>query len=97
MLYLQSHGTQAGPAGAASLAALKRLTISDKKALGLTRNSTVVIFCPMTSDVIYDTPHDVSADDPILITQTLVRINSASPSLGSVVGPGETVVVDRRI
>src|SRR6478735_4846440 len=92
VLYLQSHGIQAGPAGAASLAALKRLTISDRKALRLTRNSTVVIFCPMTSDATYDTPHDVSADDPILITQTLVRINSASPILGSVAGPGETVV-----
>ncbi|EXA32126.1 hypothetical protein FOVG_16608 [Fusarium oxysporum f. sp. pisi HDV247] len=92
VLYLQSHGIQAGPAGAASLAALKRLTISDRKSLRLTRNSTVVIFCPMTSDATYDTPHDVSADDPILITQTLVRINSASPTLGSVAGPGETVV-----
>ncbi|KAL5610642.1 hypothetical protein FOBRF1_006759 [Fusarium oxysporum] len=92
VLYLQSHGIQAGPAGAASLAALRRLTNSDKKALGLTRNSTVVIFCPMTSDATYDIPHDVSADDPILITQTLVRINSANPNLGSVVGPGETVV-----
>ncbi|KAL5592850.1 hypothetical protein FOBRF1_013158 [Fusarium oxysporum] len=92
VLYLQSHGIQAGPTGAASLAALKRLTISDKKALGLSRNSTVVIFCPLTSDATYDTPHDVSADDPILITQTLARINSASPSLGSVAGPGETVI-----
>ncbi|KAL7768614.1 hypothetical protein ACKLNR_002915 [Fusarium oxysporum f. sp. zingiberi] len=92
VLYLQSHGIQAGRAGAASLAALKRLTISDRKALRLTRNSTVVIFCPITSDPTYDIPHDFSADDPILITQTLVRINSASPTLGSMAGPGETVV-----
>ncbi|KAJ3523445.1 hypothetical protein NM208_g12447 [Fusarium decemcellulare] len=90
-LYLQSQGVEAGPCGAATLAALRRLTPSDKETLGLNEKSTVVIFCTERNRD-YDIPHSVSGDDPVALTQTLVQINSASPDLGSIPGPGETVI-----
>ncbi|RMJ16215.1 hypothetical protein CDV36_004117 [Fusarium kuroshium] len=90
-LYLQSQGVEAGPCGAASLAALRRLTPSDKQTLGLNEKSVVVLFCTERNRD-YDIPRDVSGDDPVTLTQTLVQINSASPSLGSVPGPGEVAI-----
>ncbi|RBR05059.1 hypothetical protein FVER53590_12104 [Fusarium verticillioides] len=90
-MYLQSQGINAGPCGASTLAALRRLTPEDKKALRLSEKSTVVIFCTERNRD-YDVPHDVSGNDPVALTQTLVQINSASPDLGSVPGPGETVI-----
>ncbi|RKK86323.1 hypothetical protein BFJ69_g1274 [Fusarium oxysporum] len=91
VLYLQSQGINAGPCGASTLAALRRLTSDDKKALGLNEKSTVVIFCTERNRD-YDVPHGVSGTDPVALTQTLVQINSASPDLGSVPGPGETTI-----
>ncbi|KAH9885700.1 tryptophan synthase beta subunit-like PLP-dependent enzyme [Xylariomycetidae sp. FL2044] len=44
-LYLTTLDIQAGPCGGASLAALRRLTSSDKAALGLDQSSTVVLLC----------------------------------------------------
>lgn len=90
-LYLQSQGVEAGPCGAASLAALRRLTPSDKQTLGLDDKSVIVLFCTERNRD-YDIPRDVSSDDPVALTQTLVQINSASPSLGSVPGPGEVAI-----
>ncbi|KAG5754165.1 hypothetical protein H9Q69_006421 [Fusarium xylarioides] len=90
-LYLQSQGINAGPCGGSTLAALRRLTQEDQKALGLNEKSTVVIFCTERNRD-YDVPHDVSGNDPVALTQTLVQINSASPDLGSVPGPGETTI-----
>ncbi|RSL99242.1 hypothetical protein CEP52_009869 [Fusarium oligoseptatum] len=90
-LHLQSQGVEAGPCGAASLAALRRLTPSDKQTLGLNDKSVVVLFCTERNRD-YDIPRDVSGDDPVTLTQTLVQINSASPSLGSVPGPGEVAI-----
>ncbi|KAF4417398.1 Diaminopropionate ammonia-lyase [Fusarium acutatum] len=90
-LYLQSQGINAGPCGGSTLAALRRLTPDDKKTLGLNEKSTVVIFCTERNRD-YDVPHDISGNDPVALTQTLVQINSSSPDLGSVPGPGETVI-----
>jgi threonine dehydratase len=42
---LQSLGVSAGPCGAASLAALRRLTSLDKEALELDKSSVVVLLC----------------------------------------------------
>ncbi|KAJ3498426.1 hypothetical protein NLG97_g1138 [Lecanicillium saksenae] len=75
----------------ASLAALRRLTPGDKSTLGLTKESTVVLLSTEGLRV-YDVPHDVSQDDPVALTQALVRINSANPGLGSEPGPGETEI-----
>ncbi|EGR49662.1 peptidase M20 [Trichoderma reesei QM6a] len=89
--YLKSQGVSAGPCGAAPIAALRRLERADRERLGLTKNSVVVIFCTEGARD-YDVPHSVASDDPVEITQTLVKINSANPFLGSVPGPGETAI-----
>ncbi|KAF7548722.1 hypothetical protein G7Z17_g6890 [Cylindrodendrum hubeiense] len=89
--YLASLGHSAGPCGSAPLAALRRLTASDKLALGLNENSIVVLLCTERGRE-YPIPFSVSSDDPVVLTQTLVQINSANPSLGSVPGPGETAI-----
>ncbi|KAH7015013.1 tryptophan synthase beta subunit-like PLP-dependent enzyme [Ilyonectria destructans] len=90
-LYLKSIDISAGPCGSAPLAALRRLTASDKSTLGLNENSTVVLLCTERNRE-YPVPLSVSSDDPVVLTQTLVQINSANPSLGSVPGPGETAI-----
>lgn len=89
--YLTSQGVSAGPCGAAPIAALRRLSSSDREKLGLTKDSVVVVFCT-EGPRDYSIPHDVASDDPVELTQTLVRINSANPSMGSIPGPGETAV-----
>ncbi|KAK7426281.1 hypothetical protein QQZ08_007181 [Neonectria magnoliae] len=90
-LYLESLGISAGPCGAAPLAALRRLTTADRSALGLDENSVVVVLCTERNRE-YTVPVSVSSDDPASLAQTLVQINSANPSLGSVPGPGETAI-----
>ncbi|PNP56980.1 hypothetical protein THARTR1_02822 [Trichoderma harzianum] len=89
--YLISQGVPAGPCGAAPIAGLKRLNPLDREKLGLTKDSVVVVFCT-EGPRDYDIPHNVASDDPVELTQTLVRINSANPSMGSIPGPGETTV-----
>ncbi|PHH70231.1 hypothetical protein CDD82_7255 [Ophiocordyceps australis] len=89
--YLRAQGIQAGPCAAAPLAAIRRLSPSDKQSLGLDKTSTVVLLCSEGAKD-YCEPMDVSIDDAVALTQVLVRINSANPSLGSVPGPGETEI-----
>lgn len=88
---LHSLGVEAGPCGAASLAALRRLTSQDKAALGLDKDSVVVLLSTEGLRA-YNTPRDVSDDDPVALTQALVRIDSSNPALGSTPGPGETEI-----
>ncbi|KAF2140803.1 uncharacterized protein K452DRAFT_273629 [Aplosporella prunicola CBS 121167] len=90
-VYLGSKGVSAGPCGAASLASLRRLSPTDKSTLGLHSGSVVVLLCTEGSRA-YDIPKSVSSDDAASIAQTLVQINSASPSGGVTPGPGETAV-----
>ncbi|UNI24357.1 Diaminopropionate ammonia-lyase [Purpureocillium takamizusanense] len=89
--YLTTQGVFPGTCAAAPLAAVRRLTKGDKSSLGLDRNSVVVLLCTEGSKE-YETPMDVSMDDAVELTQALVRINSANPSLGSVPGPGESEI-----
>lgn len=91
LLYLKSQGILVGPCGASALAALRRLSEADKKALGLTKDSVVVLLGTEGARE-YTAPRDVSSNDLVVLTQTLVQINSASPSLGSVPGPGEVEI-----
>ncbi|CAI6087068.1 unnamed protein product [Clonostachys chloroleuca] len=86
---LMAMGVLAGPCGASPLAALRRLSDQDKESLGLTKSSTVILLCTEGSRE-YNVPLDVSSDDPVALTQTLVQIDSSNPSLGSTQGPGET-------
>ncbi|POR38773.1 Acetylornithine deacetylase [Tolypocladium paradoxum] len=89
--YLKTQGVCPGACGAAPLAAIRRLKESDKESLGLGSDSVVVLLCTEGTKP-YNVPGDVSVDDPVGLTQALVRIDSANPSLGSVPGPGETEV-----
>ncbi|UKZ70935.1 uncharacterized protein TrAtP1_011903 [Trichoderma atroviride] len=89
--YLASQNIPVGPCGAAPIAALRRLEASDREKLGLTKDSVIVILCTEGARD-YAVPHNVASNDPIELTQTLVRIYSASPSLGSIPGPGETAI-----
>lgn len=90
-LELHASGLSCGPCGASTLAALRRLTSADLQRLNITESSTVLLLCTEGSRE-YNIPHDVSIDDPVALTQKLININSASPSLGSVPGPGETAI-----
>ena len=90
-IYLNSQGLSGGPCGASTLAALRRLSEHDKAHLGINSDSIIVLPCTEgTRD--YNPPPDVSTDDPVTLTQTLVQINSADPSMGSIPGPGETAI-----
>ncbi|TFA98875.1 Diaminopropionate ammonia-lyase [Trichoderma ghanense] len=89
--YLKSQGVSAGPCGAAPVAALRRLRPSDKERLGLNKDSVVVVFCT-EGERDYDVPHSVASDNSVELTQTLVRINSANPFLGSIPGPAEAAI-----
>src|ERR1700691_6278425 len=84
---LEKYGVSAGPCGAATLAALRSLTSQARADLGLNETSNVVLLCSEGSRN-YTTPFDVSVDDPVGLTQALVRINSSNPSL-SKSGAGE--------
>ena len=90
-LELHGHGVSAGPCGAASLAALRALTTEDKTKLGLNQSSVIVILCTEGSRD-HAVPHSVSTEDAALLTQILVKINSANPLLGSIPGPGERAI-----
>lgn len=91
VVHLDTLGVSTGPCGAGSLAALRRLDDSDKNSLGLNKDSVIVLLSTEGRRT-YETPLDVSSDDPVALTQTLVQINSASPTLGSVPGPGEAAI-----
>lgn len=88
---LASQGIDAGPCGSASLAALRRLTSSDKQAIGLDEASVVVLFCTEGSRE-YPVPRKVSIDDATSLVQTLVQINSSIPGTGTPPGPGEVKI-----
>lgn len=88
---LSSAGISAGPCGAAPLAALKRLTASDKKTLGLGPSSIVVLLCTEGQRE-YSIPRSVAYDDPMSLCQALVRIDSAVPGTGAARGPGEAEI-----
>lgn len=94
ILYLSTQDISVGPCGAASLAALHRLSSSDKATLGLDQTSTVVLLATEGQRA-YKTPRSVSISDTIELTQTLVQINSANPDGGTVTaGPGEREVAE---
>ncbi|KAH8585772.1 tryptophan synthase beta subunit-like PLP-dependent enzyme [Bisporella sp. PMI_857] len=90
--YLSSVGVSAGPCGAATLAALQYIGHNSPASVGLSEDSIVVIFCTEGARP-YNTPRDVSIDDPVKLTQALVQIDSSNPSL-SRGGAGETAIAD---
>ncbi|KAJ5601234.1 hypothetical protein N7510_010768 [Penicillium lagena] len=92
-LELQTTGVSAGLAGASGLAALRRLEEHHKEQLGLNENSVLVLICTEGLSP-YTTPKDVSSDDVITLTQTLVQFDSSNPDFGSTPGPGETAIAN---
>lgn len=92
-LELRDAGLAVSPGGASSLAAIRRLDEQSRSKLVLSKDSVIVLICTERLTK-YDIPKDVSSDDVIELTQTLVRINSANPDFGSVPGPGETAIAN---
>lgn len=90
-VYLRTQGVSAGPCGGSTTAALRRLTANDKSRLGIGSDSVIVLPCTEGARE-YDTPLDVTIDNPVQLCQLLVQINSANPSMGSSPGPGETAI-----
>jgi acetylornithine deacetylase/succinyl-diaminopimelate desuccinylase-like protein len=89
---LEVYGVRAGPCGAATLAALRSLTAQACANLGIGARSNIVLLCSEGSRE-YSTPRDVSIDDPVALTQALVRINSSNPGLSST-GVGEKEITE---
>lgn len=90
-LYLRDRGISAGPCSGSTVAALRRLSPDDKRKLGIDSSSVVILPCTEGARD-YDVPLDVATNDPVELTQRLVQINSANPSMGSSPGPGETAI-----
>ncbi|KAI0906396.1 tryptophan synthase beta subunit-like PLP-dependent enzyme [Ustulina deusta] len=90
-VYLKNHGVSSAPCGAATLAALRRLSESDKAALGLNSNSSVLLLSTEGARD-YVVPLSVDTDDAVALTQTLVQIDSVNPTLVPVPGGGETAI-----
>ncbi|KAI5201966.1 hypothetical protein AUEXF2481DRAFT_858 [Aureobasidium subglaciale EXF-2481] len=87
---MHRHNVNAGPCGAASLAALKRLVAEGHVAKG-----SSVILINTEAKRPYDVPLDVSNDDVVALTQQLVRIDSSSPSLDTTgTAPGEARIAN---
>ncbi|KAI5205466.1 diaminopropionate ammonia-lyase [Aureobasidium subglaciale] len=85
---MHRHNVNAGPCGAASLAALKRLVAEGHVAKG-----SSVILINTEAKRPYDIPLDVSNDDVVALTQQLVQIDSSSPSLDTTgTAPGEAKI-----
>ncbi|KAI0460166.1 tryptophan synthase beta subunit-like PLP-dependent enzyme [Xylaria acuta] len=84
-------GVDATPCGAATLAALRRLSESERTALGLNSNSSVLLLSTEGARD-YVEPLSVDTDDAVALTQTLVRIDSVNPTLVPVPGGGETAI-----
>lgn len=75
---LAEHGVQAGPCGAASLAALKLIASMNQKTLNLDKDSLVVLLSTEGTRP-YKIPLDVSTKDPVVLSQILTKINSQRP------------------
>ncbi|PLB33471.1 putative diaminopropionate ammonia-lyase [Aspergillus candidus] len=90
--YLATQSVAAGPCGAASLAALRRLAAtSETSFLG---SDAVVVLLSTEGPRPYPTPLDVTVEDSVGLTQVLTTVNSSNPSLSVTDGIGEDQIVD---
>jgi acetylornithine deacetylase/succinyl-diaminopimelate desuccinylase-like protein len=90
---LVSMGVNAGPCGASTLAALRRITGKDMSLLGLTKDSVVVLLSTEGARE-YNRPLDVKIEDAVALTQALIRIDSTNPDLSNGAGVGEKPIAD---
>ncbi|KAL4815720.1 tryptophan synthase beta subunit-like PLP-dependent enzyme [Aspergillus spinulosporus] len=89
--YLASRSIMAGPCGAASLAALRRVKECSQQLL---HEDSVVVLLSTEGPRDYPIPLDVSPDNAVEIASTLTRINSSNPTLSLADGVGETRICD---
>ncbi|KAF2647081.1 threonine dehydratase [Lophiostoma macrostomum CBS 122681] len=91
--YLSTKSVNSGPCGGAALAALWHLADSAARPAWLNQDAVVVVLS--TEGVReYETPLDVSSDDPVELTQILTTINSSNPDLSEAAGAGETEIAN---
>ncbi|PWY90373.1 hypothetical protein BO94DRAFT_462894 [Aspergillus sclerotioniger CBS 115572] len=90
---LTAQSVDAGPCGAASLAAIRRLKAEHHGSAFFTPES-VILLLSTEGRRPYEVPQDVSTDDPVKLTQMLTRINSSNPTLSKSRGAGETAIVN---
>ncbi|KAL1963441.1 hypothetical protein VTN77DRAFT_8342 [Rasamsonia byssochlamydoides] len=91
--YLASQSVAAGPCGGATVAALRYLASTQQTTVPLNKDAVVVLLST-EGPRSYPIPADVSIDDPVALTQTLVRIDSSNPTLSVAGGAGETKIAD---
>lgn len=87
---LNQLGVSAGPCGAASLAALLRMTPEERSQLNLNAQSTIVLLSTEATRG-YETPYDVAISDPEELAHVLTQISSIKEPLSDAVD-GETRV-----
>ncbi|EJT97040.1 acetylornithine deacetylase [Dacryopinax primogenitus] len=90
---LLKYGVEAGPCGASTLAGLRNVAALAPQALGLGPNTIVALLCTEGART-YPTPLDVTIDDPVTLTQQLVRIDSSNPDLSKAGGAGEVQIAE---
>ncbi|KZO92320.1 peptidase M20 [Calocera viscosa TUFC12733] len=90
---LLEYGVKAGPCGAAALAGLRNVTSLAPSALNLGPDTVVALLCTEGTRT-YPVPLDVSLDDPVTLTQQLVRIDSSNPDLSAAGGAGEVRIAE---
>ncbi|PYI09582.1 hypothetical protein BO78DRAFT_308107 [Aspergillus sclerotiicarbonarius CBS 121057] len=91
---LAAHSVDAGPCGAASLAAIRRLKAGHPDGSAFFSPESVILLLSTEGHRPYEVPEDVSMDDPVELTQVLTRINSSNPTLSKSQGAGETAIVN---
>ncbi|PIG80981.1 acetylornithine deacetylase [Aspergillus arachidicola] len=91
--YLATKSIKAGPCGAASLATLKRLAVTEEAQTLLSKDSVVVLLSTEGPRP-YPIPKEVSVEDSVGLTQILTTINSSNPSLSLTDGAGENQIAN---
>ena len=91
---LAGQSIDAGPCGAAPLAAIRRLMAEVPATSALLSPESVILLLSTEGSRPYEIPLDVSVDDPVTLTQVLTRINSSNPTLSKTQGAGESAIAD---
>jgi len=91
-IYLKPLGISAGPCGGSTIAALRRLSLEDKRNLVIDSNSIIVLPCTEGWRE-YDVPSDVTVEDVAQLTRLLEHINDAKSSVDSTPGSAAKAVL----
>ncbi|KAK4044667.1 pyridoxal-phosphate dependent enzyme-domain-containing protein [Parachaetomium inaequale] len=92
---LAAQSIDAGPCGAASLAAIRRLKAEEGPAVStLFSPESVILLLSTEGSRPYEVPADVSVEEPVALTQVLTRINSSNPTLSRTQGAGEVSITN---